>query len=48
MLLLAGPLSLLLAATVVGLIVVPFLWAALFIGWMVGKVGVNALDRSRR
>jgi uncharacterized RDD family membrane protein YckC len=39
--LLAGPLSVLLAATVVGIIVVPFLWCALFIGWMVGKVGVN-------
>ena len=39
--LLAGPLSVLLAATVVGIIVVPFLWCALLIGWMVGKVGVN-------
>jgi uncharacterized RDD family membrane protein YckC len=39
-LLLTGPLSLLLAVTVVGLVVEPFLWAALFIGWMVGKVGV--------
>jgi uncharacterized RDD family membrane protein YckC len=39
-LLLTGPVSLLLAVTVVGLVVEPFLWAALFIGWMVGKVGV--------
>jgi uncharacterized RDD family membrane protein YckC len=39
-LLLTGPLSLLLAVTVVGLVVEPFLWAALFIGWMIGKVGV--------
>src|SRR5262249_11195916 len=37
--LVAGPLSVLLAATVVGLIVVPFLWCALFVGWIVGKVG---------
>jgi uncharacterized RDD family membrane protein YckC len=39
-LLLAGPLSLLLAATVVGLVVVPFLWTALFVSWTIGKVGV--------
>jgi uncharacterized RDD family membrane protein YckC len=40
-LLLAGPVSLLLAATVVGLVVEPFLWCALIVAWIVGKVGVT-------
>jgi uncharacterized RDD family membrane protein YckC len=40
-LLLAGPVSILLAATVVGLVVEPFLWCALIVAWIVGKVGVT-------
>ena len=40
-LLLAAPLSVLLAATVIGVVVLPFFWAALLLGWMVGKVGVT-------
>ena len=39
-LLLAGPVCLLLAVSVIGIAVVPFVLCALFIGWMVGKVGV--------
>ena len=40
-LLLAAPLSVLLAATVIGVVVLPFFWAALLLGWLVGKVGVT-------
>ena len=40
MLLLAGPVCLLLAVSVIGIAVVPFVLCALFIGWIVGKVGV--------
>ena len=40
-LLLVGPISILLAATVVGLVVLPALWAALAAAWLVGKVGVT-------
>ena len=40
-LLLFGPISILLAATVVGLVVLPALWAALAAAWIVGKVGVT-------
>jgi uncharacterized RDD family membrane protein YckC len=40
-LLLVGPISVLLAATVVGLVVLPALWAALAAAWIVGKVGVT-------
>ena len=39
-LLLAGPVSVLLAASIVGIIVVPFLWCALILAWTIGKVGV--------
>jgi hypothetical protein len=39
-LLLVGPVSILLAASIVGIIVVPFLWCALFLAWTIGKVGV--------
>jgi uncharacterized RDD family membrane protein YckC len=39
-LLLAGPVSVLLAATVIGLAVVPFVLCALVIAWIIGKVGV--------
>jgi uncharacterized RDD family membrane protein YckC len=39
-LLLTGPASLLLTATVVGIAVVPFLFCALLVAWIVGKVGV--------
>ena len=39
-LLLAGPVCLLLTVSVVGIAVVPFVLCALFLGWLVGKVGV--------
>jgi len=39
-LLLAGPLSTVLAISVVGIVVIPFVLCALVIGWVVGKVGV--------
>ena len=39
-LLLVAPISALLAVTVIGLAIVPFLWSALLVGWIVGKVGV--------
>ena len=39
-LLLVAPVSALLAVTVIGLAIVPFLWSALLVGWIVGKVGV--------
>jgi uncharacterized RDD family membrane protein YckC len=39
-LLLAGPVSVLLAASIIGLVVVPFLWCALLLAWTIGKVGV--------
>ena len=39
-LLLAGPVCLLLAVSVVGLAVVPFVFCALLLAWIVGKVGV--------
>jgi uncharacterized RDD family membrane protein YckC len=39
-LLLTGPISLLLAATVIGIAVVPFLFCAVLVAWMAGKVGV--------
>jgi uncharacterized RDD family membrane protein YckC len=40
-LLLAGPVAVLLAASVIGLAVVPFLFCALIIAWIIGKVAVN-------
>ncbi len=40
-LLLAGPVAILLAASVIGLAVVPFFLCALFIAWIIGKVAVN-------
>jgi uncharacterized RDD family membrane protein YckC len=39
-LLLAGPVCLLLTVSVIGIAVVPFVLCALFLGWIVGKVGV--------
>jgi uncharacterized RDD family membrane protein YckC len=39
-LLLAGPVCLLLTVSVIGIAVVPFVICALFVGWIVGKVGV--------
>jgi uncharacterized RDD family membrane protein YckC len=39
-LLLTGPLAIILAASVVGLAVVPFLFCAIAIAWILGKVGV--------
>jgi uncharacterized RDD family membrane protein YckC len=39
-LLLTGPLAIVLAASVVGLAVVPFLFCAIAIAWLLGKVGV--------
>jgi uncharacterized RDD family membrane protein YckC len=39
-LLLAGPVCLLLTVSVIGIAVVPFVLCALFVGWIVGKVGV--------
>jgi uncharacterized RDD family membrane protein YckC len=36
-----GPILAILAASIVGLIVVPFALAGLFIGWSIGKVGVT-------
>lgn len=39
-LLLTGPVSLVLAASLIGLAVVPFLICALLVAWIVGKVGV--------
>jgi uncharacterized RDD family membrane protein YckC len=39
-LLLVGPISLLLAVSVIGLAVVPFVLCALLAGWVIGKVGV--------
>jgi uncharacterized RDD family membrane protein YckC len=39
--LLAGPVSILLAASIVGIVVIPFLWCGLVVAWMVGKVGVT-------
>ncbi len=41
MLLLTGPLAVLLAATVIGLAVVPFFLCAVVVAWVVGKVGVS-------
>jgi uncharacterized RDD family membrane protein YckC len=40
-LLLTAPVSVLLAATVVGVAIVPFFLSALVVAWMVGKVGVT-------
>jgi len=40
-LLLIGPVSILLTATVVGIAVVPFLFCAVIVAWIVGKVGVS-------
>ena len=40
-LLLTGPVSVVLAASVIGIAVVPFLLAALLIAWTIGKVGVS-------
>lgn len=40
-LVIVGPVSILLTATVVGILVVPFLFCALIVAWMVGKVGVS-------
>jgi uncharacterized RDD family membrane protein YckC len=40
-LLLAGPVVIVLAASVIGLAVVPFLFCALIIAWIIGKVAVN-------
>jgi uncharacterized RDD family membrane protein YckC len=39
-LLLAGPVCLLLTVSVIGIAVVPFVICALFVGWIIGKVGV--------
>ena len=39
-LLLAGPVSLLLMVSVIGIAVVPFVLCALFLAWIIGKVGV--------
>jgi uncharacterized RDD family membrane protein YckC len=39
-LLLTGPVCLLLTVSVIGIAVVPFVLCALFIGWIIGKVGV--------
>jgi uncharacterized RDD family membrane protein YckC len=41
-LLMIGPLSIILAASVIGLAVVPFLLCAVVIAWTIGKVGVAA------
>jgi uncharacterized RDD family membrane protein YckC len=40
-LLLTGPLAVILAASVIGLAVVPFLLCAVMIAWIIGKVGVS-------
>jgi uncharacterized RDD family membrane protein YckC len=40
-LLLAGPLAAVMAATIVGIALVPFLLCALIVAWVVGKVGVS-------
>jgi uncharacterized RDD family membrane protein YckC len=40
-LLLTGPLTIILAASVIGLAVVPFLLCAIAIAWIIGKVGVS-------
>jgi RDD family len=40
-LLLVGPLAIVLAASVIGLAVVPFLFCAVAIAWLLGKVGVS-------
>jgi uncharacterized RDD family membrane protein YckC len=40
-LLLSGPVILLLAVSVVGIVVVPFAVCALLLGWVIGKVGVS-------
>lgn len=40
-LLLTGPLAIILAASVIGLAVVPFLLCAIVIAWILGKVGVS-------
>lgn len=40
MLLLAGPICALMAATIVGIALVPFVLCALIVAWLVGKVGV--------
>jgi uncharacterized RDD family membrane protein YckC len=40
-LLLTGPISLILAATLIGLAIVPFLLCAVIVAWIVGKVGVS-------
>lgn len=39
-LLLAGPVSVVLAVSVIGLAVVPFLFCAMLIAWIIGKIGV--------
>jgi uncharacterized RDD family membrane protein YckC len=39
-LLLVGPVCVLLAVSVIGIAVVPFVLCALFVGWIVGKIGV--------
>jgi uncharacterized RDD family membrane protein YckC len=39
-LLLAGPISVLLAASVIGIAIVPFFLCAVFVAWIVGRVGV--------
>ncbi len=44
--LLAGPVCLLLAVSVVGLAVVPFAFCALLLAWIVGKVAVAQRDRN--
>jgi len=41
MLLLTGPISVLLAATVIGLAIVPFFVCAVVVAWIAGKVGVS-------
>jgi uncharacterized RDD family membrane protein YckC len=39
-LLLAGPVSLLLVVSIIGVVVVPFVHCAIFLAWIIGKVGV--------
>ena len=40
-LLLTGPVAVILAASVVGILVVPFVLCAIVVGWIIGKVGVS-------
>ena len=40
-LLLTGPVSIILAASVIGILVVPFVLCAVVVAWIIGKVGVS-------